>query len=70
VASAARERGCGDRESELTGVFGRLVPSGGLVAILDQRIVEKGYGRRFLASLPPARLVHEVDEVEKFFAQA
>jgi hypothetical protein len=29
MASAARERGCGDRESELTGVFGRLMPSGG-----------------------------------------
>jgi ATP-dependent DNA helicase DinG len=52
--------------------LGRLIRSAsdrGVLAVLDSRLVEKGYGRRFLASLPPARLVHDVDEVERFFAQ-
>jgi ATP-dependent DNA helicase DinG len=51
--------------------LGRLIRSAsdrGVLAVLDSRIVERGYGRRFLASLPPARLVHDVDEVESFFA--
>jgi len=26
-----------------------------------------GYGRRFLASLPPAPVTHELDAVERFF---
>ena len=51
--------------------LGRLIRSAsdrGVLAVLDSRIVERGYGRRFLASLPPARLVHNVAEVESFFA--
>ncbi|MGH7803219.1 MAG: helicase C-terminal domain-containing protein [Candidatus Binatia bacterium] len=28
----------------------------GVVAILDSRIIRRGYGESFLASLPPARL--------------
>ena len=40
----------------------------GVLAVLYSRIVERGYGRRFLASLPPARLVHDVEEVARFFA--
>jgi len=50
--------------------LGRLIRSAsdrGVLAVLDSRIVERGYGRRFLASLPPARLVHDVAEVERFF---
>jgi ATP-dependent DNA helicase DinG len=53
--------------------LGRLIRSAsdrGVLAVLDSRIVERGYGRRFLASLPAARLVHDVDEVERFFAQS
>jgi ATP-dependent DNA helicase DinG len=49
--------------------LGRLIRSAtdrGVLAVLDSRLVEKGYGRRFLASLPPARLVHDVREVESF----
>ena len=34
--------------------------------MLDSRIVEKAYGRRFLESLPPARLVHELEGVDGF----
>jgi ATP-dependent DNA helicase DinG len=46
--------------------LGRLIRSGsdrGILAVLDSRLVERGYGRRFLESLPPARLVHDLDEV-------
>jgi ATP-dependent DNA helicase DinG len=49
--------------------LGRLIRSGsdrGILAVLDSRIVEKGYGRRFLESLPPARLVHDPAEVARF----
>jgi len=49
--------------------LGRLIRSSadrGILAVLDSRIVEKAYGRRFLESLPPARLVHELAGVEGF----
>jgi ATP-dependent DNA helicase DinG len=42
--------------------LGRLIRSAtdrGILAVLDSRLVEKAYGRRFLESLPPARLVHD-----------
>jgi ATP-dependent DNA helicase DinG len=51
--------------------LGRLIRSArdrGVLAVLDSRLVEKQYGRRFLESLPPARLVHDRAEVERFFA--
>ena len=35
--------------------------------MLDSRLVEKSYGQRFLDSLPPARLVHDLRSVEAFF---
>jgi len=43
--------------------LGRLIRSTadrGILAVLDSRVVERPYGRRFLDSLPPARLVHDV----------
>ena len=49
--------------------LGRLIRSAadrGILAVLDSRIVEKSYGRRFLDSLPPARLVHDLAEVASF----
>jgi ATP-dependent DNA helicase DinG len=49
--------------------LGRLIRSAadrGILAVLDSRIVEKSYGRRFLDSLPPARLVHDLGEVAGF----
>ncbi len=52
--------------------LGRLIRSAsdrGVLAVLDSRLVERGYGRRFLDSLPPARLVHDLDEVETFFSE-
>jgi ATP-dependent DNA helicase DinG len=51
--------------------LGRLIRSAsdrGILAVLDSRLVERSYGRRFLASLPPARVVHEIGEVEAFLA--
>jgi ATP-dependent DNA helicase DinG len=51
--------------------LGRLIRSAsdrGILAVLDSRLVQKGYGRRFLESLPPARLVHDLGEVRGFLA--
>ena len=53
--------------------LGRLIRSAsdrGILAVLDSRLVERAYGRRFLESLPPARLVHDLAEVEEFAEQA
>jgi ATP-dependent DNA helicase DinG len=47
--------------------LGRLIRSSsdrGILAVLDSRLVERPYGRRFLESLPPARLVHDLAQVE------
>jgi ATP-dependent DNA helicase DinG len=51
--------------------LGRLIRARsdrGILAVLDSRLVEKSYGRRFLDSLPPARLVHDLAEVDAFVA--
>jgi len=40
----------------------------GVLAVLDPRLRTKGYGRRFLASLPPAPVVHELDSLSTFLA--
>jgi ATP-dependent DNA helicase DinG len=51
--------------------LGRLIRSAtdrGILAVLDSRLLRKQYGRRFLESLPPARLVHDLDEVARFMA--
>jgi len=40
----------------------------GVLAVLDPRLRTKGYGRRFLASIPPAPVVHELDAVSTFLA--
>jgi len=39
----------------------------GVLAVLDPRIRTKGYGRRFVASLPPAPIVHDLARIERFF---
>jgi ATP-dependent DNA helicase DinG len=41
----------------------------GVLAILDPRLRTMGYGRKFLASLPPARVTHSLADIERFFAQ-
>ena len=53
--------------------FGRLVRSEtdrGVVVVLDRRIVEKGYGRSFLAALPKTRIGDDVDDVADFLGTA
>ena len=39
-----------------------------MLAILDPRLRTMGYGRRFLASLPPAPVTNDLDDIERFFA--
>ncbi len=51
--------------------FGRLIRTqrdAGVVAILDGRIVRRGYGRMLVGSLPPARRVRRVEELRAFWA--
>ena len=40
----------------------------GVLAVLDPRLRTKGYGARFVASLPPAPLVYDLSAVEAFFS--
>jgi ATP-dependent DNA helicase DinG len=50
--------------------LGRLIrhrTDQGVLAVLDPRLRTMGYGRRFLASLPPAPLTHDLDAVDRFF---
>ena len=42
----------------------------GVLALLDPRVRTKGYGKRFLASLPPSPVTDELADVKDFFAQA
>ena len=50
--------------------LGRLIrhrQDRGVLAILDPRLRTMGYGRRFLASLPPAPVTHRLADIERFF---
>jgi ATP-dependent DNA helicase DinG len=50
--------------------LGRLIrhrTDRGILVVLDPRLRTMGYGRRFLASLPPAPVTHDIDEIERFF---
>jgi ATP-dependent DNA helicase DinG len=50
--------------------FGRLIRTTtdrGLVAVLDRRLVTKGYGRAFRASLPPSPLLRSVEEARAWW---
>jgi ATP-dependent DNA helicase DinG len=49
--------------------LGRLIrhrTDRGVLAILDPRLKTMGYGRRFLASLPPAPVTHDIAALDKF----
>jgi ATP-dependent DNA helicase DinG len=41
----------------------------GVLAILDPRIRTMGYGQRFLASLPPAPVTADLEDITRFFAR-
>jgi ATP-dependent DNA helicase DinG len=50
--------------------FGRLIRTqqdAGIVAILDKRVVRKGYGRALLAGLPPARRLRTDEDLKAFW---
>ena len=50
--------------------FGRLLRTqkdAGIVAILDKRMITKGYGKSLMSSLPPALRVASMDEVRAFW---
>jgi ATP-dependent DNA helicase DinG len=50
--------------------LGRLIrhrQDRGVLAVLDPRLRTMGYGRRFLASLPPAPVTHDLEMIDKFF---
>lgn len=45
----------------------RTIDDAGIVAILDSRIVSKGYGQVLIKSLPPMRPLHTRKEVTDFW---
>ena len=52
--------------------LGRLIrhrDDRGVLAVLDPRLQTMGYGRRFLASLPPAVVTRNIDDVGRFFGE-
>ena len=54
------------------GLAARMIPdmdARGLLAILDNRILRKQYGRLFLESLPPYRVTSDLGEVRRFFSE-
>jgi ATP-dependent DNA helicase DinG len=49
--------------------LGRLIrhrQDRGVLAVLDPRLKTMGYGRRFLASLPPAPVTQDIESIDKF----
>lgn len=52
--------------------FGRLIRTRrdrGIVAVLDRRLVKRGYGKTLLASLPPASRSTSLQDVQAFWAR-
>ncbi len=52
--------------------FGRLIrkqSDRGVVSILDSRVVNRGYGKKFLASLPKCPVVESIEDVRDFLAR-
>ena len=50
--------------------LGRLIrhrQDRGVLAVLDPRLRTMAYGQRFLQSLPPAPITHDVDDIGRFF---
>jgi ATP-dependent DNA helicase DinG len=52
--------------------LGRLIrhrDDRGVLAILDPRLQTMGYGKRFLASLPPATVTRDLNDIGRFFGR-
>lgn len=50
--------------------FGRLIRARtdrGIVALLDDRVHRRGYGKGLIGALPPARRTHDLDDVRAFW---
>jgi ATP-dependent DNA helicase DinG len=50
--------------------LGRLIRTRqdrGVLAILDTRLLTRGYGKVFLQSLPPSAVAHEPEAIDRFF---
>jgi ATP-dependent DNA helicase DinG len=53
--------------------LGRLIRTRqdrGVLAILDTRLLTRGYGKVFLQSLPPWAVVHEPEAIDRFFRKS
>lgn len=53
--------------------FGRLIRTRsdrGVVALFDERVHRRGYGKKLLAALPPARVTSDLEEVRAFHGGA
>ncbi len=51
---------------------GRLIRSAkdsGIIAIMDVRLLKKGYGKKFLNSLPPSPRQHRLSDIESFYQE-
>ncbi len=51
---------------------GRLIrdeADSGVLVLCDPRLLSKGYGKTFLASLPPMPVTRQMEDIEQFFAQ-
>lgn len=42
----------------------------GVAVLLDKRIAEKGYGKKFLKSLPPMLATRRVENIPRFLEEA
>ena len=52
--------------------FGRLIRTQrdvGIVALLDERVHRRGYGKLILGALPPARRTNEIEDVRAFWRE-
>ncbi|MBN1593852.1 MAG: ATP-dependent DNA helicase [Candidatus Coatesbacteria bacterium] len=53
--------------------FGRLIRTKtdrGVLSILDSRILKKSYGRKFLESLPPCPITHDIEALDSLFGNS
>jgi ATP-dependent DNA helicase DinG len=68
---AFRELSLPQAQLRLKQGFGRLLRTTtdrGVVAVLDNRLWTKGYGREMMASLPPCPRTYDFRDVERFFS--
>ena len=62
------QRAVSAHHDESTGKGAALCTSG-VVSLLDSRISRRGYGKKFIASLPVCPVASQIDEVRNFFSE-